>query len=173
MIPRRFLPVFLLMFAFGPVSTRSQTQTSDSPKTAASSDSPIHFAFQPIDFKLDSNETPERHAPETMAGGVAVFDYNNDGKLDIFFTNGADIKTLQKDFREILQPPLRERRRRTLHRRDRKSRACSGPDTTPAWPSATTTTTDTTTFLSPASIATRSITTTATGPSRMSPPKPA
>jgi hypothetical protein len=32
-----------------------------------------------------------------MAGGVAIFDYNNDGKLDIFFTNGADIKTLQKD----------------------------------------------------------------------------
>lgn len=31
-----------------------------------------------------------------MAGGVAVFDYNNDGKLDIFFTNGADINTLKK-----------------------------------------------------------------------------
>jgi len=31
-----------------------------------------------------------------MAGGVAVFDYNNDGNLDIFFTNGADIVTLQK-----------------------------------------------------------------------------
>ena len=31
-----------------------------------------------------------------MAGGVAIFDYNNDGKLDIFFTNGADIKTLRK-----------------------------------------------------------------------------
>jgi hypothetical protein len=28
---------------------------------------------------------------------VAVFDYNHDGKLDIFFTNGADIKTLQKN----------------------------------------------------------------------------
>src|SRR5580700_6398944 len=62
----------------------------------AASDSPIRFAYQPIDFKLDSDETPERHAPETMAGGVAVFDYNNDGKLDIFFTNGADIHTLQK-----------------------------------------------------------------------------
>ena len=36
-----------------------------------------------------------------MAGGVAVFDYNNDGKLDIFFTNGADIKTLKKDSSEI------------------------------------------------------------------------
>jgi enediyne biosynthesis protein E4 len=58
--------------------------------------SPIRFVYQPIDFELDSCETPERHAPETMAGGVAVFDYNNDGKLDIFFTNGADIKTLKK-----------------------------------------------------------------------------
>jgi hypothetical protein len=31
-----------------------------------------------------------------MAGGVAVFDYDNDGNLDIFFTNGADIETLSK-----------------------------------------------------------------------------
>jgi enediyne biosynthesis protein E4 len=63
----------------------------------AAPDSPIRFAYQPIDFHLDTDETPERHAPETMAGGVAVFDYNNDGKLDIFFTNGADIRTLHKN----------------------------------------------------------------------------
>jgi hypothetical protein len=31
-----------------------------------------------------------------MTGGVAVFDYNNDGSLDIFFTNGAAIPSLEK-----------------------------------------------------------------------------
>jgi hypothetical protein len=63
------------------------------PETASA---PIRFVYRPIPFALDSCETPERHAPETMAGGVAVFDYNNDGKLDIFFTNGADIRSLKK-----------------------------------------------------------------------------
>jgi hypothetical protein len=57
---------------------------------------PIQFTFRPIAFTLDSSETPQRHAPETMAGGVAVFDYDRDGKPDIFFANGADINTLKK-----------------------------------------------------------------------------
>jgi len=59
--------------------------------------SPIRFSYRPIAFQLDSNETPARNAPETMAGGVAVFDYNQDGRPDIFFTNGANIATLKKD----------------------------------------------------------------------------
>ena len=58
--------------------------------------SPIHFAHRPIDFKLESSETAQYHAPETMAGGVAIFDYNNDGFPDIYFANGADIATLEK-----------------------------------------------------------------------------
>lgn len=64
--------------------------------SAQSAKSPIHFSFRPISFSLDSCETLQKHAPETMAGGVAIFDYNNDGNLDIFFTNGADITTLKK-----------------------------------------------------------------------------
>ena len=64
--------------------------------SGGNAESPIHFVYRPIDFRLESCETPRRHAPETMAGGVAVFDYNNDGYPDIFFTNGADIRTLKK-----------------------------------------------------------------------------
>ena len=77
------------------LAAQSGTPASDAPKPAG--DSLIRFTFQAIDFKLDSNESLEHHAPETMEGGVAVFDYNNDGKLDIFFLNGADLKTLKKD----------------------------------------------------------------------------
>jgi len=91
--------IVLLMLLDVPWLARSQAvgpQSKPAEAVTAIGESPIRFAFQPIDFKLDSCETPERHAPETMAGGVAVFDYNNDGKLDIFFTNGADIKTLHK-----------------------------------------------------------------------------
>ena len=76
-------------------AARPAPHASQAPQTPA--DSAIRFAFQAIDFKLDSNESAEHHAPETMAGGVAIFDYNNDGKPDIFFTNGADLKTLKKD----------------------------------------------------------------------------
>jgi hypothetical protein len=36
------------------------------------------------------------HQPELMAGGVAAFDYNNDGCMDIFFTNGATLPGLRK-----------------------------------------------------------------------------
>jgi hypothetical protein len=92
-----FLAALLLLSVSSDNSSLySQSRAGEAAKQAAT-DSPIRFAYQSIDFKLDSSETPERHAPETMAGGVAVFDYNNDGKLDIFFANGANIKTLEKD----------------------------------------------------------------------------
>lgn len=65
--------------------------------SAAPAISPIRFVYQPISFQLESDETPARNAPETMAGGVAVFDYNGDGRPDIFFANGANLATLKKD----------------------------------------------------------------------------
>ncbi len=49
-----------------------------------------------IKFTLKNSVSPQHYSIETMLGGVAVFDYNNDGLLDIFFTNGAAIPSLDK-----------------------------------------------------------------------------
>ncbi len=57
----------------------------------------IRFELKPIAFQLEHSEVTARHVPATMAGGVAVFDYNRDGRPDIFFTNGANLATLKKD----------------------------------------------------------------------------
>src|SRR5579884_1583050 len=58
--------------------------------------SPIRFDLTLLPFRLNSNESQSRNAPESMAGGIAVFDYNGDGRPDIFFTNGADLATMKK-----------------------------------------------------------------------------
>ena len=62
---------------------------------------PIHFRevahSAGLDFVLQNHPTPRKHMIETMPGGVAAFDYNNDGRTDIFFTNGASIPSLEKD----------------------------------------------------------------------------
>lgn len=62
--------------------------------------SSIQFEFQPLSFTLENCETAAKSVPETMAGGVAVFDFNNDGRPDIFFTNGAEIPSLRKTDRK-------------------------------------------------------------------------
>ena len=42
-----------------------------------------------LDFTLRNSPTEQKYVIETMAGGVALLDYNNDGLLDIFFVNGG------------------------------------------------------------------------------------
>ena len=47
-------------------------------------------------FTLDHSPTSEKRMIETMAGGLAVFDYDSDGRPDVFFTSGAAVPSLEK-----------------------------------------------------------------------------
>lgn len=44
-----------------------------------------------VHFQYVASHTPKHYLPETMGAGVALFDYDNDGKLDLFLVNGAPI----------------------------------------------------------------------------------
>jgi hypothetical protein len=48
-------------------------------------------------FRLANHPTPRKHLPETVAGGLAIFDYDGDGRPDVFFTNGAALPSLEKE----------------------------------------------------------------------------
>jgi len=58
--------------------------------------SPVTFtdivAQTKINFRHQGSPTSTKYLLETMGGGVAMFDYDNDGRMDLFFTNGATIK---------------------------------------------------------------------------------
>jgi len=45
-----------------------------------------------INFKHQGSPTSVKYLLETMGGGVAIFDYDSDGRMDLFFTNGALLK---------------------------------------------------------------------------------
>ncbi len=49
----------------------------------------VHFVHQ-------YSPTAEKHYVESAPGGLAVFDYNGDGRPDLFFTNGAHTPSLEK-----------------------------------------------------------------------------
>src|SRR5215472_13782056 len=42
-----------------------------------------------VHFQHVASHTSKKYLIETMGSGVALFDYDNDGRLDIFAVNGA------------------------------------------------------------------------------------
>jgi hypothetical protein len=70
---------------------------------AASTPRPLLELKHPsgLDFTLQNSPTTQKYLIETMPGGVALLDYNNDGLLDIFMVNGGrvtDPMKLPEDF---------------------------------------------------------------------------
>jgi hypothetical protein len=48
-----------------------------------------------IDFHLTCGGPEKRYIMESMCGGIAVFDYDNDGWMDIFLVNGSTLEDLK------------------------------------------------------------------------------
>lgn len=49
-----------------------------------------------VHFVIENCPTPQKHQPETMPAGIALFDYDGDGLLDIYLVNGAEMPSLVK-----------------------------------------------------------------------------
>lgn len=43
-----------------------------------------------ITWRHFNGQSPQRHLVESTTGGVAIFDFDNDGRMDIFFVNGGE-----------------------------------------------------------------------------------
>lgn len=49
-----------------------------------------------ITYITNNNYTGRKYFQQPMCGGVGILDYDNDGKMDIFFSNGAQLPELKK-----------------------------------------------------------------------------
>jgi len=65
---------------------------------SVSSSAPVFRLILPkgLEYTLQNSPTSLKYLIETMPGGVALLDYNNDGLLDIFLVNGGRIRGLMQ-----------------------------------------------------------------------------
>jgi enediyne biosynthesis protein E4 len=56
-----------------------------------------------VSFRNQASKTPEKYLLESMVGGVALFDANGDGRLDIYFVNGAALKAPMRPGQEAVK----------------------------------------------------------------------
>jgi enediyne biosynthesis protein E4 len=72
------------------VAFATKKPLASKPQTSASPGRFVDIAEKlGIHFRHQASTTSKKYLLETMGSGVALFDYDNDGRLDIFFANGA------------------------------------------------------------------------------------
>ncbi|MGO9471696.1 MAG: FG-GAP-like repeat-containing protein [Isosphaeraceae bacterium] len=55
-------------------------------------------------FIFDNGQTPEHYLPETMSGGIGLFDYDGDGWLDVYCVQGGSLKSVAQRSRGFDSP---------------------------------------------------------------------
>ena len=69
-------------------------QTTDSPRRPHFTDAAPRSG---ISYVTNNNYTGRKYFQQSMCGGIATLDYDNDGRIDIYFTNGAKLPELKKE----------------------------------------------------------------------------
>ena len=88
---RLLLGASLFSLLVGVIAAQQSGSTSDSQKAFPGKFVDITSASG-IHFNYLSSHTPKHYLPETMGPGVTLFDYDNDGRLDILLVNGAPLQ---------------------------------------------------------------------------------
>jgi hypothetical protein len=78
----------------GATLAAAQAKKPAVPPTSAASFTDVTRAAG-IDFHLTCGGLDKRYIMESMCGGVAVFDYDNDGWMDIYFVNGSTLEDVR------------------------------------------------------------------------------
>src|SRR5882757_5296834 len=90
---RSFFGVPLLGFLLALVAFQKSPNAPEQPKIIPGKFTEISSSLG-VKFRHIASHTAKKYLIETMGSGVALFDYDNDGRLDIFFANGA-VLTIQ------------------------------------------------------------------------------
>jgi hypothetical protein len=97
--PKQVLLLLTVISVFLPAKLRSRTVVKSSGISGlrpgkfsdVTSSLGVHFQYR-------ASHTGKKYLLETMGSGVALFDYDNDGRLDIFLVNGAPLsETMASD----------------------------------------------------------------------------
>lgn len=85
-----FIVAMLVAVSLMARAQQKSVKTYEQPKASLPRFTDVRSALG-LNFKHLASHTSRKYLIETMGSGVALFDYDNDGRLDIFVVNGAPL----------------------------------------------------------------------------------